>query len=185
MDGRRPGVEDDAHDKQLRNEDPGSERPQLLQSSASTYHTMRVRCKRTYISSPAVSPIMTITHTRRTFLTLSGATLITATAGCAGVSGDESPTVTTYNGFDHELAVTLSVYHTTDESLATEETLTLAAGESQQIPNPMTNAGTYEIRVIVEDTFDESYEWTVSENGPPSLYLDIQPNGMELSDAGR
>ncbi|WP_332897355.1 hypothetical protein [Haladaptatus sp. CMSO5] len=128
---------------------------------------------------------MTPTLTRRTFLAFSGTAFAATFAGCTGFLDDEPATVTVENGFDREIVVTVEVHHSTDESLAYEETIRLATGESQQMLNPMDTAGSYEIHVIVEDTFDETYSWTVSENGAPSLYLDIRPHGMELSDAGR
>lgn len=138
-----------------------------------------------YISSTGVFLITAISTTRRTFLALSGTTLALATSGCAGLTGERSPTITITNGFDRETTVVLDIHHATEEFPAYKDTFTLAADESEQTLNPMSKAGKYKINVVVEDTFDESYEWTVSENGPPSLRLDIRLGGMELSDAGR
>lgn len=122
-------------------------------------------------------------HSRRQFLAVTGATLLTATAGCLGRFGSNDATFTVRNSRAEERSVTVRFTHSETATTVFDETATLAAGAVSEYANPMTDAGTYAIRVTVRDLYDEDYEWTVSASGPPSITLEVHPDGLELSDA--
>lgn len=124
---------------------------------------------------------MNFLHSRRQFLAVTGATLLAATAGCLGFPSSKDATFTVQNRRTEER--TVSVQFARAQTVVFDESITLAAGASQEYQNPMTEAGTYEIRVVVEGLYDEDYEWTISGNGPPSITLEVHPDGLELSDA--
>ncbi|MFC6731078.1 MULTISPECIES: FixH family protein [unclassified Haladaptatus] len=126
---------------------------------------------------------MTIYPSRRAFLGLSGATLVALSAGCLDAFASDPATLNIKNSAAVDHTVTVSAVHRTGEQADFEASFTLTAGDVQQVPNPLQMAGTYDIRVVVADTYDETYEWTISENGARSLYLDIQSDGMSFSDA--
>jgi hypothetical protein len=120
---------------------------------------------------------------RRQFLALSTVTAVAATAGCLGTS--EPATFTVYNDLNQEATISVEIVHDDTSETVFDERWTLDAGASQSVETPMREAGTYRIRVVVEGLYDESYDWTISENSAPSIYLAVDGLGMELSDGPR
>jgi hypothetical protein len=88
-----------------------------------------------------------------------------------------------YNELDRVVTVSVQFVYIDSFETVFDSGWTLDAGASQSITSPMDTAGTYRIRAVVEGLYDESYDWTVAENGAPDIYLRVDSVGMELGDA--
>jgi hypothetical protein len=120
---------------------------------------------------------------RRQVISLSTVTVVGATAGCLGTS--EPATFAVYNDLNQEATIPVEIVHADTSETVFDQRWTLAAGVSQSVETPMREAGTYRIRARVEGMYDDSYEWTISENGPPSIHLYVDAFGTALSDGPR
>jgi hypothetical protein len=111
-------------------------------------------------------------------------TALTVSAGCV-TTAEDVVTFTIYNGLGDETTIGVRIEHDESDTLVFDEEVTLAGETKQVYTNPMVDPGLYTIYVSVPEMYEERYEWTISENGAPNIYLEVDPNGMGLSDAPR
>lgn len=125
---------------------------------------------------------MSLLLSRRRFVGLTAGVSLIGLSGCLDESS-YAATFTVYNELDREVVVEVEMFEEESNEYVFEEEWPLAAGETTSVPSPMDETGLYQIRVVVEDLYDESYEWSVSQTSPRSIHLTIDANGLELSDA--
>jgi hypothetical protein len=111
-------------------------------------------------------------------------TVLTVSTGCV-TTAEDVVTFTIYNGLADEATIGVRIEHDESDTLVFDEEVTLAGETKQVYTNPMVDPGRYTLYVSVPEMYEERYKWTISENGAPNIYLEVDPSGMGLSDAPR
>jgi hypothetical protein len=101
-------------------------------------------------------------------------------AGCSFTASP--PTFTVRNRRTSTARVTLTFTQQEDNVTTFEQTFTVPAGTDEEFVDPFGASGTYDIRVRVNEEYDERYEWFVPPDGGRSLTLLIDPQGLGLTD---
>ena len=103
----------------------------------------------------------------------------TLLSGCSLLGETDIPDIAVKNDTEATQTVTIEVTHTETQESVLAETLDLPSTERTTFDNPITESGTYQVDVAVQDGPSNSYQWDLPNNDEAlQLSISITPDSI-------
>lgn len=132
---------------------------------------------------------MSLTISRRRFLTLSGAAVVAASAGCLGSADVDDVTIS--NGMSGTLSFEVVITQLADDSVVVDRSGTIEAGGTRRYADPIQRGGPHRVQyrfdgeipeALLELPVEDDFEWDVSGDESFGLRFELTDDGFGFSE---